>query len=101
MLQDIVPFSWGVGVHDCVSTGVPEHPDGDDETTVRDCVPLDWQVPQSEYVYVQGCGTGVFELLTTSWVLSYDPWAAGTFTSFVPADVIRNELPAPSCETSE
>ena len=35
----------------CDRTGVPPvQPVGDDEATVLVCVPLDWQVPQAEYV---------------------------------------------------
>jgi hypothetical protein len=40
-----------VGVQDCERTGVPPvQPEGDDAVTVLVCVPLDWQVPQAEYV---------------------------------------------------
>jgi len=40
-----------VGVQDCDRTGVPPvQPAGDDVSTVRVCVLLDWQVPQAEYV---------------------------------------------------
>jgi hypothetical protein len=38
-------------VQDCDRTGDPPvQPEGDDVSTVRVCVPLDWQVPQAEYV---------------------------------------------------
>jgi hypothetical protein len=40
-----------VGVQDWDRSGVPPvQPAGDDVTTVRVCVPLDWHAPQVEYV---------------------------------------------------
>jgi hypothetical protein len=47
----------GGGVQDCVRTGVPEQPAGDDDATVRVCVPEAEQALQAEYVYVQAGGT--------------------------------------------
>jgi hypothetical protein len=38
----------GGGVQVCDRTGVPAQPAGEDETTVRLCVPLVEQVPQAE-----------------------------------------------------
>jgi hypothetical protein len=35
-------------VQDCVSTGVPEQPIGDEPLTVRLCVPFDWHAPHAE-----------------------------------------------------
>lgn len=38
-------------VHDCMSTGVPPvQPAGDDDVTVRVCVPSGWHAPHVEYV---------------------------------------------------
>ena len=38
-------------MQDCDRTGVPPvQLAGDDVATVRVCVPLDWHVPQAEYV---------------------------------------------------
>ena len=41
-------------------TGLPPvQPDGEDMSTVRDCVPLGWQAPHDEYVNdVQAAGGG-------------------------------------------
>lgn len=47
----------GGGVQVCDSTGVPAQPAGEDDTTVRVCVPPVEQVLHSEYVYVQTGGT--------------------------------------------
>lgn len=52
-----VPQAAAGGVHDCDRTGVPEQPEGDEDETVRVCVPLDEQALQAEYVYVQTGGT--------------------------------------------
>jgi hypothetical protein len=38
----------GVYVQACVSTGVPAQPAGEEDATVRVCVPFDWQAPQGE-----------------------------------------------------
>ncbi len=41
-----------VALQDWLSTGVPVQPEGEEESTVRVCVPF-WQVLQALYVYVQ------------------------------------------------
>jgi hypothetical protein len=38
----------GVYVQDCVVTGVPEQPAGDEAVTVRVWVLFDWHAPQAE-----------------------------------------------------
>jgi hypothetical protein len=52
-----LPHAWVGGVQACDRTGVPAQPDGEDDTTVRVCVPLAEQALHAEYVYVQTGGT--------------------------------------------
>jgi hypothetical protein len=54
-----------VYVQDWLRTGVPVQPDGDDEATVRVCVPLDEHVLHAEYVYVHAGATYVQAWLST------------------------------------
>jgi len=55
----------GGGVQACERTGVPAQPLGEEETTVRVCVPLVEQALHSEYVYVQTGGVYVQACVTT------------------------------------
>ena len=55
----------GGGVQLCVRTGVPAQPAGDEEMTVRVCVPLEEQALHAEYVYVQAGGVYVHACVVT------------------------------------
>jgi cellulase/cellobiase CelA1 len=68
----------GTNVQDWVSTGVPEHPGGDEESRARAWVASGWHAPQESYVYVQATGESAQSTLTVP--------LRGTVTTFVAAE---------------